>query len=331
MVVKISIQAAHEQVNPSDLLHDVIYMDQNGIERCWTSDHYMPWWNSGASGGAAWPWLGAALARTNKITIGTGVTAPILRYHPAIVAQVFATLGFMFPNRVFLGVGRGESLNEVTSGNQWPSNLEKFERLKEAVLLIKKLWTEDWVNFKGKYYWVKDSNLYTKPKTPIPLYIAGLGKQSAMLAGELGDGFVTNELSVDAIGNNLFPALKEGAKRAGKNYDSLEKILFIPASYDPNDKQKAIESIRFWRGAMIKAFFDVDVHDPKKIEENAQVIGDDTLENLLLVISNAEETIKKLQKYVDLGFTEIVLTNSSPDRDKLVKLISDEIALYFRN
>ncbi|MDW0176422.1 MAG: TIGR03557 family F420-dependent LLM class oxidoreductase [Nitrososphaeraceae archaeon] len=331
MVVKISIQAAHEQVNPSDLLHDVIYMDQNGIERCWTSDHYMPWWNSGASGGAAWPWLGAALARTNKITIGTGVTAPILRYHPAIVAQVFATLGFMFPNRVFLGVGRGESLNEVTSGNQWPSNLEKFERLKEAVLLIKKLWTEDWVNFKGKYYWVKDSNLYTKPKTPIPLYIAGLGKQSAMLAGELGDGFVTNELSVDAIGNNLFPALKEGAKRAGKNYDSLEKILFIPASYDPNDKQKAIESIRFWRGAMIKAFFDVDVHDPKKIEENAQVIGDDTLENMLLIISNGADAIKKLQKYVDLGFTEIVLTNSSPDRDKLVKLVSDEIALYFRN
>jgi len=151
MVVRISIQAAHEQVNPSDLLHDVIYMDQNGIERCWTSDHYMPWWNTGASAGAAWPWLGAALARTNKITIGTGVTAPILRYHPAIVAQVFATLGFMFPNRVFLGIGRGESLNEVTSGNQWPSNSEKFERLKEAVHLIKKLWTEDWVNFKGKY------------------------------------------------------------------------------------------------------------------------------------------------------------------------------------
>lgn len=331
MVVKISIQAAHEQVDPTDLLHDVIFMDQNGIERCWTSDHYMPWWNTGASGGAAWPWLGAALARTNKITIGTGVTAPILRYHPAIVAQVFATLGFMFPNRVFLGVGRGEALNEVTSGNQWPSNLEKFERLKESIILIKKLWTEDWVNFNGKYYWVKDSNLYTKPKRPIPLYIAGLGKQSAMLAGELGDGFVTNELSVDAINNNLFPALKEGAKKAGRNYDSLEKILFIPASYDPNDKQKAIESIRFWRGAMIKAFFDVDVHDPRKIEENAQVIGDDTLENMLLIISNGADAIKKLQKYVDLGFTEIVLTNSSPDRDKLVKLISDEIASYFRN
>jgi G6PDH family F420-dependent oxidoreductase len=331
VVVRISMQAAHEQVNPSDLLNDVIYMDQNGIGRCWTSDHYMPWWNTGASGGAAWPWLGAALAKTNKITIGTGVTAPILRYHPAIVAQVFATLGFMFPNRVFLGIGRGESLNEVTSGNQWPSNSEKFERLKEAVHLIKKLSTEDWVNFKGKYYWVKDSNLYTKPKTPIPLYIAGLGKQSAMLAGEYADGFVTNELNVDLISGNLFPALKEGVKIAGKDYDSLEKILFIPASYDPNDKQKAIESIRFWRGSMIKAFFDVDVHDPRKIEENGQVIGDDTLENMLLVITNGEDAIKKLQKYVKLGFTEIVLTNSSPNRDNLVKLVAEEIAPSFRN
>jgi coenzyme F420-dependent glucose-6-phosphate dehydrogenase len=237
----------------------------------------------------------------------------------------------MFPNRVFLGIGRGESLNEVTSGNQWPSNPEKFERLKEAVHLIKKLWTEDWVNFKGKYYWVKDSKLYTKPKTPIPLYIAGLGKQSAMLAGEYADGFVTNELNVDLISGNLFPALKEGAKRARKDYDSLEKILFIPSSYDPNDKQKAIESIRFWRGSMIKAFFDVDVHDPRKIEENGQVIGDDTLENMLLVISNGEDAIKKLQKYVKLGFTEIVLTNSSPNRDKLVKLVADEIAPSFKN
>ena len=120
-------------------------------------------------------------------------------------------------------------------------------------------------------------------------------------------------------------------EKRGKDFDSLEKILFIPASYDPDDKQKAIESIRFWRGAMIKAFFDVDVHDPKKIEENGQVIGDDTLENMLLVITNGEDGIEKLQKYVKLGFTEIVLTNSSPDRDKLVKLVADEIAPSFKS
>jgi coenzyme F420-dependent glucose-6-phosphate dehydrogenase len=325
----ISIQAAHEQVNPTDLLNDVVYMDENGIERCWSSDHYMPWWHTGAAGGAAWPWLGAALARTNRIVMGTGVTPPILRYHPAIVAQVFATLGFMFPKRVFLGVGRAEALNEVPSGNYWPSNLERFKRLKEAVHLIKKLWRENWVNFKGEYYWVKDSNLYTKPKDPIPLYIAGLGEQSARLAGEEADGFITNEIDTDKIKSKLLPAVKEGASKSGKGYSSLHKILFIPASYD-EDKQEALQSIRFWRGAMIKAFFEVDIHDPRKIEENGQLIEDDTLEKTLIVISNAEEGIKKIRKYVELGFTEIVLTNASPDRKKLIRLIAETIAPHFK-
>jgi len=327
-MTRISIQAAHEQVNPKDLLSDVVTMDEKGIQRCWTSDHYMPWWDSGASGGAAWPWLGAALARTRNIVIGTGVTAPILRYHPAIVAQVFATLEYMFPGRVFLGVGRGEALNEVTAGHSWPSNAEKFERLKEAIYLIRKLWTGDWVDFKGNYYWVRDSKLYTKPSNHIPLYLAGIGKQSARLAGEESDGFVTNELDIGVIRDKLFPALKEGATISGKDYSSLEKILFLPASYH-EDKQKALESIRFWRGAMIKAFFDVDVHDPRKIQENGQIIGDDTLEKMFLVISTAEEGIEKLKKYIELGFTEIVLTNSSPNRNELVKLISEKISPYY--
>jgi coenzyme F420-dependent glucose-6-phosphate dehydrogenase len=317
---RLSIQAAHEQINPIDLLDDVIYLDKKGIERCWTSDHYMPWWNTGASGGAAWPWMGAALAKTTKLVIGTGVTAPILRYHPAIVAQVFATLAYMFPKRVFLGLGRGEALNEVPSGNVWPTNKEKFRRLKESIKLIKKLWSEDWVNFSGEFYSVKDSNLYTKPNYPIPIYIAGLGMQSAQLAGEEGNGFVTNELDIHKIKDFLLPAVKKGCFKSGKDYEKLEKILFIPASYDEN-KQKALESIRFWRGSMIKAFFDVDVHDPRKIEENGQVIGDDSLEKKLFVISDEEEGINKLQKYIDIGFTEIVFTNSSPDRKKFVDML----------
>ena len=328
-MVKISIQAAHEQINPTDLLNDVVMMDKNGIERCWSSDHYMPWWHTGASGAAAWPWIGSALAKTNRIEIGTGVTAPILRYNPAVVAQVFATLGFMFPDRVFLGVGVGESLNEVTTGNEWPPTQERFRRTKEAITIIQKLWTEEWVTFKGEYYWVKDSNLYTKPKESIPLYIAAMGSQTARLSGEKGDGFVTNEINIESIKNKLLPAVRDGARESGKDFEALEKILFIPASYD-EDSEKAIQSIRFWRGAMIKAFFDADVHDPREIEENAQVIGDDTLQKMLLVITNAEEGINKLEKYVDLGFTEIVLTNSSPDREKLVKLIAEEISPAFR-
>lgn len=323
-MVKISIQAAHEQVNPIDLLKDVVTMDKNGIEKCWSSDHYMPWWHSNASGGAAWPWIGSALAKTNNLIIGTGVTAPTLRYNPAIVAQVFATLGYMFPNRVFLGVGMGEALNEVTTGNDWPSTRSRFKRLKEAIQIIKKLWTEEWVTFKGEYYWIKDSNLYTKPKIPIPLYIASMGPRTAKFAGQQGDGLVTNELDIETLKNKLLPKFKEGAEGSNKEYNKLEKILFIPASYD-EDKDKALQSIRFWRGAMIKAFFNVDVHDPRQIEDNGQVIGDDSLEKILLVITNAEDAIKRIKEYANIGITEIVLTNSSPNREKLVKLIAEEM------
>ncbi len=323
-MVRISIQAAHEQVNPTDLLNDVVVMDKYGIERCWTSDHYMPWWNSGASGGAAWPWMGTALAKTQRISIGTGVTAPILRYHPAVVAQVFATLAYMFANRVFLGLGKGEALNEVTTGHDWPSSSERFARLREAISLIKTLWTEDWVDFRGTYYSVKDSKLYTKPKEAIPIYIAGLGPKSAMLAGEEGNGFVTNELDTETIRSKLFPALESGARKSGRGFESIEKILFIPASYH-EDKNRALQSIRFWSGAMIKEFFDADVHDPRKIEDEGRKVSDDTLEKKFLVISSAEDAIKKLEKYIKVGFTEIVLTNSSPDRSELIKLVAEKI------
>jgi coenzyme F420-dependent glucose-6-phosphate dehydrogenase len=313
--------ASHEQVNAKDLLNDVVIMEQNGLEKCWVSDHYMPWWHDGGYAGATWPWLGAALAKTNRIVIGTAVTAPILRYHPAIVAQVFATLGFMFSDRVFLTVGTGEAVNEVPSGNIWPSNLERFERLKEAIELIKKLWSEEWVDFNGKYYWVKDSNLYTKPAKPIPLYIAAMGRESAKLAGEQGDGLVTNEVNPETLKNRLLPAFKQAVEKSGRDYNGMDKAVFIPASYD-QDKQKALQSISFWKGAMIKAFFEVDVHDPREIQENGQVVGDDTMEKIAFVISNAEEGIKKIQKYAELGFTDIVLINSSPNRESFVKLLS---------
>jgi coenzyme F420-dependent glucose-6-phosphate dehydrogenase len=316
--------ASHEQVNAKDLLNDVVIMEQNGLEKCWVSDHYMPWWHDGGYAGATWPWLGAALAKTNRIVIGTAVTAPILRYHPAIVAQVFATLGFMFSDRVFLTVGTGEAVNEVPSGNIWPSNLERFERLKEAIELIKKLWSEEWVDFNGKYYWVKDSNLYTKPAKPIPLYIAAMGPESARLAGEQGDGLVTNEVNPESLKNRLLPAFKQAVEKSGRDYNGMDKAVFIPASYD-QDKQKALQSISFWKGAMIKAFFEVDVHDPREIQENGQVVGDDTMEKMAFVISNAEEGIKKIQKYAELGFTDIVLINSSPNRESFVKLLSKDI------
>jgi coenzyme F420-dependent glucose-6-phosphate dehydrogenase len=351
--------ASHEQVNAIELLKDVITMEDYELQKCWTSDHYMPWWHDGGYAGATWPWLGAALAKTNKIRIGTSVTAPILRYNPAIVAQVFATLGYMFPERVFLSVGTGEAVNEVPSGSGWPSNAERFERLKEAVYIIKKLWNEEWIDYNGKYYKLKDSNLYTKPQKPIALYISAMGPQTAKFAGEEGDGLVTNEVNVQNLQDKVLPAFKEGVEASSsssssnsvsyqqqssnkeeaaydksipqkKNYETLTKAVFIPASYD-EDKQKALESISFWKGAMIKAFYEVDIHDPREIQENGQVVGNDTMEKMAFVISSAEEGIKKIKKYADIGMTDVVLINSSPNKENFVKILAKEIIPTLRD
>jgi alkanesulfonate monooxygenase SsuD/methylene tetrahydromethanopterin reductase-like flavin-dependent oxidoreductase (luciferase family) len=148
--------------------------------------------------------------------------------------------------------------------------------------------------------------------------------QSAMLAGEEGDGLVTNELDLENLKNKVLPAFRKGAEKSGKDYNLLTKAVFIPASYD-QDKEKAIKSIAFWKGAMIKAFFEVDVHDPREIQENGQVVGDDTMQQMAFVVSNAEEGIKKIKQYTEIGFTDIVLINSSPDRNNLVRLLSKEV------
>ena len=124
---------------------------------------------------------------------------------------------------VFLGLGRGESLNEVPAGTTWPSNQERFEILGEAIRLIKLLWLKDWVTFQGIYYRVKNSNLSTKPLQPIPIFIAGIGPQSARLAGREADGFVTNEFNPELIENRLIPAFRDGALKAGRNPEALDR------------------------------------------------------------------------------------------------------------
>lgn len=156
------------------------------------------------------------------------------------------------------------------------------------------------------------------------MYVAAMGPQTAKFAGEEGDGIITNELNPNNIKEKLLASFRQGAERAGKNYDSMLKAVFMPASFD-EDKQKALQSIEFWKGAMIKAMYEVDIHDPREIQENGQIVGNDVMEKMAFVISNAEEGIQKLKKYVELGFTDIVLINSSPDKEKLVKLLAQDI------
>src|SRR5712671_1712222 len=165
--------------------------EQVGLDSAFVSDHCQPWKHIDGHAPSSLVWLGALGARTSKLIMGTSVLTPTFRYHPSIVAQAFGTLGAMYPGRVVLGVGTGESLNEVpATAMRWPEFKERFARLREAITLIRRLWREERVTFEGQYYRTENATIYDRPDEAVPIFIAASGPLAAKLAGRVGDGFI---------------------------------------------------------------------------------------------------------------------------------------------
>src|SRR5947209_5083116 len=180
-----------EQSGKPLLLGYGVLAEECGFDSVFVSDHLQPWRHDGGHAPFAMTWLGALGARTSRVTIGTSVLTPTFRYHPAIVAQAFATLGCLYPGRVVLGMGSGESLNEVALGLEWPDGKERFARFREAVELIRKLMAEERVTFEGQYYRTDKATIYDRPDTPVPLWLASSGPAATRFAGRAGDGWIT--------------------------------------------------------------------------------------------------------------------------------------------
>src|SRR5208283_5282700 len=191
MALRLGYKASAEQFGPNELLTYAILAESRGFDSVFISDHFQPWRHTGGHAPFSIAWLGALGARTSRIVMGTSVLTPTFRYHPSVVAQAFATLGAMFPERVILGVGTGESLNEVPAlGLPWPEPKERTARLKEAVALIRQLWSESRVSFQGQYYRTDKATIYDRPTIAPPIYVAAAGPVMAKYAGQFADGFI---------------------------------------------------------------------------------------------------------------------------------------------
>ncbi|MGI9335007.1 MAG: LLM class flavin-dependent oxidoreductase, partial [Gammaproteobacteria bacterium] len=169
-MLKLGYKASAEQFGPRDLLEFAVRAEEVGFDSVSISDHFQPWRHSGGHAPYSFAWLGALGERTSRILMGTSVVTPTFRYHPSIVAQAMGTLGAMYPGRVMLGVGPGESLNEVpATGMQWPKFKERFGRLREAIELMQRLWTEDRVSYEGEYFRTEKATIYDRPDAPPPV------------------------------------------------------------------------------------------------------------------------------------------------------------------
>jgi len=329
VMIEIGYFAPQEQYAPNQLLEHAVLAEKQGFDAIWTSDHFHPWVHTNAQCGFAWIWLSAVGAKTKNVKIGPGVTAPILRYNPAIVAQAFATLGVMYPNRVFLALGTGEALNEMPVGCDWPSYEERRARLEEAIKIIRFLWSRSFVNFNGKYYRLRKANLYTKPPKPIPLYVAASGPKTAELAGKYADGIVTTPAAPDFY-EVLFSAVEKGAKAAGRDPASVEKLLELMVSYD-EDYERAVNACKFWAATCVPVFFKYGIFDPREIEQTGNLVGLEGLKTQWFISSDLDEHIKKIEEYFRMGFKNIHVQSTSPDEKKFIRMYGEKVLPYLKD
>src|ERR671935_2255915 len=224
--LRLGYKASAEQFGPVELLDFSVHAEAVGFASVVVSDHFQPWRHTGGHAPFAFAWLGALAERTSRVLMGTSVVTPTFRYHPAVVAHAMATLGMLAPGRVMLGIGTGESLNEVApTGIEWPDFKERYARLREAVTLMRRLWTEQFVDHQGTYYRTHGATIYDKPEGGVPLYIAAGGPQMAKYAGRVGDGFICTSGKGEALyKEQLLPALEDGARQAGRDPHTLDKL-----------------------------------------------------------------------------------------------------------
>ncbi|RSM52801.1 glucose-6-phosphate dehydrogenase (coenzyme-F420) [Actinoplanes sp. ATCC 53533] len=330
-MIRFGYKASAEQFAPRELLRYGIQAEQQGFDSVFVSDHLQPWRHDGGHAPAALPWLGALAASTERILLGTSVLTPTFRYHPAVVAQAFATLGCLAPGRVILGVGSGESLNEVPLGLQWPDGKERFARLKEAVTLIRRLWTEDRVTYEGTFYRTELATIYDKPEQPVPIYIGASGPAATRLAGRIADGFITtsgkgHELYTDT----LLPAVREGAEKAARSLDDVDLMIEVKVSFDP-DLEQARNDTHYWGALALSPEEKTGVEDPIEMQRRADALSVDRTVTRWIVSSDPDEHAAKVAEYLDMGFKHLVFHAPGPDQDRFLRVYGEQILPRLRD
>ncbi|MFD4444513.1 glucose-6-phosphate dehydrogenase (coenzyme-F420) [Nocardia sp. NPDC058519] len=330
--LKLGYKASAEQFGPRELVELGVAAEQHGLDSATVSDHFQPWRHDGGHAPFSLAWLAAVGERTDRIQLGTSVLTPTFRYNPAVIAQSFATLGCLYPNRVMLGVGTGEALNEIATGykGEWPDFKERFARLREAVNLMRELWTGERTDFNGEYYHTVGASIYDVPKGGIPVYIAAGGPVVARYAGRAGDGFIcTSGKGMDLYTEKLLPAVTEGAAKVDRNVADIDKMIEIKISYD-TDPELALQNTRFWAPLSLTPEQKHDITDPIEMEKAADALPIEQVAKRWIVASDPDEAVAQIKPYLDAGLNHLVFHAPGQDQLRFLDLFKRDLAPRLR-
>jgi len=324
--LKLGYKASAEQFSPRDLLEFAVCAEDCGFDSVMVSDHFQPWRHSDGHAPFSFAWLAALGERTERITLGTSVVAPTFRYHPSVVAQAMATIACLSPDRVMLGVGSGESLNETApTGLSWPPFKERFGRLKEAVTLMQRLWREERVTFDGKYYQTEKATIYDKPEQAIPIYIAAAGPSAARLAGQTADGLICTSGKTDEVYDvKVLPSLHEGLELSGRKTDEVERMIEIKVSFD-DDSEKARQETTHWAALALNPQEKMGIEDPLEMERLADTLSVERAASRWLVTNDPEAVVEGIAPYIERGFTHLVFHSPSADQAGFLNRFSKKV------
>ncbi len=323
-MVKLGWKASPEQYTPGEMLEYAIAAENAGFEALSISDHFHPWSEEGQCC-FTWTWLGAAAAVLKKMDMGTGVTCPIIRYDPAVIAQAAATVDSMAPGRTYLGVGTGEALNEYSSTGYWPDYVERQDMVRESIDLCRALWEGNEVTFDSHHYKTRKARLYTLPKNPITIYVSSLVPESAYFAGMYGDGLLTVGGSPPEFYEHMIANFEAGAIAAGKDPRDMPRHIELSVAYT-DDVDAAVKQVKkYWAGTAIHAMYLQNIYTPKMSAMNGAVVGRDSIVKRRLISADPEKHAKLAQQFIDLGFTQIIFGTAGPDELKFIEAYGSEV------
>jgi G6PDH family F420-dependent oxidoreductase len=311
--MRIGYFLSSEEYEPAELVRQARLAEDNGMVGLWISDHFHPWLDTQGQSSFVWTTLGAVAAVT-QLPITTAVTCPIMRIHPAIVAQAAATAGALTEGRFTLGVGTGEALNEHILGDRWPNADVRLAMLEEAVDVIRQLFTGEVVDHIGEFYEVEHARLYTLPERPVPIHMSGFGPKSATLAGRIADGFINTQPSKE-----LVAAFRDGGGQ-GKPMAAGMKVCWAPTR-----DQGAETAHRVWRNEELPGELAQVLPTPEHFEQASSLITPEMVGKTIACGPDPEPYVEKVMAYADAGFDSLYVQQIGPDQDEFFTFWTKEV------
>jgi len=295
---------------PRELVRQAALAERAGFTFALVSDHYHPWVDAQGESPFVWSTLGGIAEATEKIRVGTGVTCPMIRIHPAIVAQAAATVAAMMPGRFFLGVGTGENLNEHVLGSRWPLPDERLEMLEEAVEVMRLLWQGGEQTHRGRHYTVDHARVYTLPDDPPDVYVAGSAPKAAELAGKIGDGLISTAPDAD-----LVKAFGNGKPKVG----------MMHCAYDEDAKKGLERATKLWPNLALKGPLGQDLATPSDFEEAAAMVDEEDVAESTPHGPDPEPYLDQIRKYDEAGFTHVYMHQIGDNQDEFAEFARREL------